>query len=127
MTELNQNDKELLSFPDSKVLKMEIDLINKIVEIKTDFCWIDSYGGMASECRIIFKNWKSFDIYKYDSSTDKTIKLAENEMEHLDDIPVFTIEDDYVELEGYGVKNEGWFIYRFHQVEIEGTYGDQCD
>lgn len=73
---LTQAELQKLSFPDSVVEDMVINIPNKELKIKIDSGFLSINGGVElHSCRLIVKNWQSIRATIYHAKTKKKQKI----------------------------------------------------
>lgn len=116
---INLLELQNLSFPDCQILKMFIDMNNKIAEIYTNSGYINLRGGInLLNCQIILKNWASIDIALYNSKTKIWEKLNSSNIDYLDDICEFNF-GELIIFKGFGKRSGQWIEYSFKNPEYQ--------
>jgi len=119
---LTQAELQKLSFPDSVVEDMVINISNKELKIKTDSGFLSINGGIElNSCRLIVKNWQSIRATIYHAKTKKTENLDLGNIDKLVDICEFEFGEEII-FRGFGAKT-GWLEIvlskAFLQVECD--------
>lgn len=104
---LTQAELQKLSFPDSVVEDMVINIPNKELKIKTDSGFLSINGGIElNSCMLTVKNWHSISATIYHAKTKKTENLDVSKIDKLVDICEFEFGEEII-FRGFGVKT-GW-------------------
>lgn len=104
---LTQAELQNLSFPDSIVEDMKIDVLNKELKIKTDSGFLSINSGVElNSCCLLAKNWQSIRATIYHAKTKMTEILDVNKLDKLIDICEFEFGEEII-FRGFGEKG-GW-------------------
>lgn len=108
-----------LSFSDCKVEKMQFDISNRIVDIKTDGAYVvmDECVEFQS-CRLMVKNWESVSARLYRAKTKQWEELDVNCIEKLVDICEFNYDQEIV-FRGFGAESGQWVEITFTKAALE--------
>jgi hypothetical protein len=109
---LKTNELELLSFPDTNVIAMSIDIVNRKVVIETDTYYLDGVDKLCDDCKLEIKDWLDLDVECHFGVLNKTEKLSVEAYEPLVDICIFEYGETVL-FAGFGKKTRHWIEYKF--------------
>lgn len=120
---LTKNEIQRLSFPDCIVEKMQFDIADRIVNIKTNIGYLSINEGInLKNCKLTLKNWQELRGSLYNSKTKKWEKLDIDNMEELIDICEFNYGKE-ITFSGFGKESGQWielvFLNTILKVECD--------
>ncbi len=118
MSSLLREELGNISFPDSDVKKMFIDLNKHILKIYTDSCYLaNGEGKILFNCKLKLANWSNLKISIYDALTNEMCFVAPIIDEQLADISEFNY-GELIIFKGFWVNTGQWLEYEI----IGGTF-----
>ncbi len=112
------SELSLLSFPDSQVLKININIENKLLSLSVDNAYLDRNSGINIDGGILTINdWEQFEAKIYSSEG-----VWSNDFDELKDIGEFTVSDEQIKLKGFGKRTGQWVEYAFSKACAHFTY-----
>jgi hypothetical protein len=118
MRKLSISELQNLTFPDSRVLDMNIDLDKRLARIDTESGYLALDGGnKLRNCKIIIKNWSSISAKLYRSQTREWENLRSN-IEKFDDICEFEFNEK-ITFRGFGSDSGQWIEIIFAKGILE--------
>ena len=118
MKKLSNIELKHLSFPESEVLSMDLNLEDKIMKLDIDSCYVDlSEGKRYFECSLELRNWRSLKVELYEASSQKDLILNPVSADKLADICEFEFGEEYI-FRGFGKLTGQWIEYSFSGGEL---------
>lgn len=109
-----------LSFPDTKVISMNLDLAHTTFIIQTDTAFLSNKKIDLKQCKVSVSNWKNIGAKIYYSDTKCWKILSLFNLEPLVDICEFEVtENSHIIFRGFGKESGQW-------IELDFTSADIC-
>jgi hypothetical protein len=121
---LNQNMFNKISFPDYEILKMEVNLENKIIKIEIEGAFLDiSEGLFLKRGLIIFNDFNRLEMKYYDDNLEIFVLMKNRDL--LKSIDEFIYDKSKTILKGFGKQTGKWIEYHIFGAKIEAVF-DEC-
>lgn len=109
-----------LSFPDSQIEGIDLDLSARRMALRVDGAWLDSEGGRSiGSGELVITGWDHLDIRVYEHDTDRWLKTG---FTPLRDICEFLVDSSTIVLRGFAKDSGLWTEVAVVGSQIHATY-----
>lgn len=127
MLKLNLNSLRKIAFPDTSVLDVHFDPINKSLTIFVESAWYEEHkddGRWLGKGNLQIKGWKKVVFERFNHELNRWEELSSANFEKLKDICEFSISGQTITIAGFGKLFGMWIKYTFVESDVEAEFAE---